>query len=268
MQTVQQLPGWAKAAIGLLVVGAAQGIIGGRADAIFVWALPLLWRRITLLGGDLLFIMALAWVLGIAALHLLHKAGVSWAGGSSPAIETANGQLIPTLAELGPREKAEEELEGVLQEIAAGNTDALPSILPRLRYIFDRLGMSEDAAWCSAELHGYPNKEATPKYRYADIKIDWNPVGGVASMNLMTGEAFGQPPTSDESVPVALPVEELSQIRRGGRRSATGRTVPGVMGAWREVAELSPESVQGVLRRIMDEAYRRALAARTTSSSA
>jgi hypothetical protein len=154
----------------------------------------------------------------------------------------------------------------VLRGIAQGNSASLPRILPRLRYIFDWLGRGEDAAWCQWELHGYSADE-TPKYRYAEVTVDWSPVGGVVSMNTMTGHISGQPPERVVSIPLGSPVEELLQISLRGQRRATGNTQPGLMHPWREVEEISPEVVQGVLRRIMDESYRRALAAKTTETA-
>jgi hypothetical protein len=261
MQTVRQLPGLVKIAAAFIGLGIAHGIVGGRADAIFVWALPLLWRQVSLFGGDLLFAAAFAWILGMLTLFLLQKTGVALAVGPITTSEVDRGQLNPPLAELGPREKAEAELADVLQEIAEGNTESLPRILPRLRYIFDRLERGQDSAWCQAELHGY-SADDTPQYRYAEVTIDWNS-GGVVSWNRMTGRVEGKPPERVVSLPVGAPVEELVRISRTGKRTATGTIEPGLMGAWHEVAEISPQAVQGVLRRIADECYQRALAAKT-----
>ena len=212
----------------------------------------------------MLFIVAFAWLLGMAALHLLQKAGVSWAGVPSPSTQGDPGPVTSPLAELGPRQKAEEELEGVLQEIAAGNTNALPSILPWLRYIFDRLGRSEDAAWCQAEVDGYGQDDDTPQYRYANVTLDWSSGRSVVTMDIMSRK----PEESVLSLPMRLPVDELVQLSHRGRKTATGKTVPDFMGAWRQIAEISPQAVQGVLRRISNEAYQRALAAKATEPPA
>jgi hypothetical protein len=65
METVRRWPRWVQVILSVVVFGVVQGIIGGRADAIFVWALPELWRQITLFGGDVLLIAAFASVLGV-----------------------------------------------------------------------------------------------------------------------------------------------------------------------------------------------------------
>jgi hypothetical protein len=260
MQPVQHWPSWLKVTSLFVLGGIAQGIIGGRADAIFVWTLPVLWRQITLFGGDLFLIAAIAWFLGMVSFLFINRTRRPIASDISTVAVGELEQSRSAKATATPREEAVAELAEVLQEIAQGKTTFLPQILGRLQFIFDRLDKGDDATWCQAELSGYP-PDATPDYRYADVTIDWRSTAGVAYMNRVTGEVAGRPPERTESIPLNDPVGNLLRISQSGRRNPTGKIQLGLMESWREIVVIDPEAVQGVLRRILQEGYRRAMAA-------
>jgi hypothetical protein len=261
VERVARWPLWLKGTaltgtiVTFVVVAAVSGVIGNRADALFVSAFPILAHTIALPVWELLLIVLLGWCLGMATAAFLTR--------DSPAQPIKSATLVgeglqqTTTVERTPQDELEAELTEVLQEIAQGHTAALPTILARLRYIFDRLGRTEDATWCQAELDGY-DADTTPPYRYVEATLNWRSTGGVAVMNRMTGTIIGKPPERTENIPLTAPVEELVQLSRTGKKRATGRTQPGLTEAWREVVEVSPRAVQGVLRQILNETYRRA----------
>jgi hypothetical protein len=261
MESVPKPPGWVGGLASLLLLAAA-GIIGNRADAALVRALPLLSEPVTLFGGDLVLIVVIAFVVGKIALDQFEKAKSWYAAPNSGSAVSDPSQQRPETPELTPRQKACADLDLLLEELSVANTSNLPNVLTRLRYVFDRLGRSEDSEWCQAELNGFREGEA-PDYRNVDVTVKWRPVGGVASMHIPTGRVIGEPPERVERLLVGFPVAELVQFGHAGWKEASGNVRPGLTQGWREVAEISRQEIQRLLRRISDEAYRRALAAKS-----
>ena len=268
MQTLRPWPLWVKvtagigAVLGFVVAASISGVIGNRADAFIVWALPFLFCRVTLPVWILVLGGLGAAILGMGVLFLLQQTRPAlFADSLTPAAATSE-QEGSTSVRLATQQQVTAALDNLLEEMAPGGTSFLPQFLGRLQLIFDRLGRADDAAWCQEEVNGYP-EDKTPEYRYADATVTWRSGGATTSTALTR-----RPPDQSARVPLNGPVGTLVRNSQSGWREPTGKTTQDLVGQEvREVILVSPEAVRGVLRRIQQEAYRRAMAARKAIES-
>lgn len=238
---------WLKGALAFIALAAGQGIIGGRADAIFVWASPLLSRQVTLPLGVLIALGVCLWLFFIAY--------VSWRASStdSPSAsaeanyneESANQQTAPG-----------QVFNELLEELALQNSTRLPTLLGRLRHAFDTAGNAEDANWCAAELNGY-SPDSIPEYRTANAEFTWRSPGGISYIDRRTGRQPGQPAERVAPTPLENPLSELVRNSQQDWKTPTGQTINSYEGPWNEIRKIPRAETQGAIRRMNDEAYRR-----------
>lgn len=242
-------PKWLKGILAFIALAAGQGIIGGRADAIFVWAAPVLSRQITLPLGVLIALDVCLW--------LFFMAYISW---------KASGTDIPssTEEEFDNEENANQQtarghvFNKLLEELALQNSARLPTLLGQLRHALDTAGNADDANWCAAELNGYA-PDSIPEYRTANAEFTWRLPGGISYVDRRTGRQPDQPPERVEPTRLGNPLSELVRNSQQDWTTLTGQAINSYEGRWNEVREIPRAEIQGVIRRINDEAYRRTL---------
>jgi hypothetical protein len=267
MQAVRQWPLRVKAGALLTVLSfvflaSVSGIIGNRADALVVWALPVLFRQFTLPVWGLLLMALMGGCLATGIVLFLHRNQVLSANYSRTPTEVNLGQLDSAASVSDPREQAQADLAELLQELAERKWQFLPRYLGRLQYILHRLGRDEDAAWCQAELDGY-TPENTPPYRYADVTIirRWIGSGGKGGTVYLTASGT-KPEERTESMPFYDPVSDLLRMTTNKTTRASKEEIP-----WREDVVTIPKAVRGVVERILSECYSRARAARSDDTA-
>lgn len=240
-------PKWVKGTLAFIALAVGQGIIGGRADAIFVWAAPVLSQQITLPIGVLIALGVCLW--------LFFMAYTSWKA-SHTDIPYVAAEEIDNEVNADQQSTREQVFNELLEELALQNPVRLPTLLGRLRHAFDTAGNADDANWCAAELNGYA-PDSIPEYRTANAEFTWRLPGGISYIDRRTGRQAGQPPERVEPVTLGNPLSELVRNSRQDWTTITGQAINSYEGRWNEIREIPRAETQGVIRRISDESYRR-----------
>lgn len=251
------------AVLGVLALAVVGKLLEDPAIAFRDWMGAVLSGQFSFLGWHIVLVFLAGLILGMLIAAVLPKSGLTSVA-PTPVPEAVSAQQTlspaqqaPFPAQRTPQQQAAADLDELLNEMATGNSQFLSTFLGRLELLFNRLGFADDAAWCQAEQNGY-QRDTVPAYRYADATRQWRS-GGVTNSAAMNQ----RPADVAERIPLNQPVGALIRSSQAGLRETTGQRMRSTIGAeLREQIVVGPDEVQGVLRRIQQEASRKALAAR------